>query len=135
MFVCVCMRTFPTLSCTSLLPAACAFPAFLVLLAKTRLLHTQDYVSIKLVDTHDHILSTYDRQIAIYATEQFTRQGIDLVLNCRVSLLPRAAAMPVPVMQSPWVWTAKQRVISGAAVALLAGLAPGCGWSGEVTGS
>ncbi len=41
---------------------------------------------MRLVDTHDHVLSTYDRQIAIYATEQFQRQGIELVMGCRVCL-------------------------------------------------
>lgn len=45
----------------------------------------QDIVKVRLVDTHDHVLSTYDRQIAIYATEHFTRQGIELVMGCRVS--------------------------------------------------
>ncbi len=44
----------------------------------------QDIVRVRLVDTHDHVLSTYDRQIAIYATEQFQRQGIELVMGCRV---------------------------------------------------
>lgn len=48
------------------------------------LLSGQDIVRVRLVDTHDHVLSTYDRQIAIYATEQFRRQGIELVMNCRV---------------------------------------------------
>lgn len=41
---------------------------------------------MRLVDTHDHVLSTYDRQIAIYATDQFQRQGIELVMGCRVCL-------------------------------------------------
>ncbi|KAL3145311.1 hypothetical protein ABBQ38_001571 [Trebouxia sp. C0009 RCD-2024] len=45
----------------------------------------KDIVRVRLVDTHDHILNTYDRQIAIYATEQFQRQGIELVMNCRVN--------------------------------------------------
>lgn len=44
----------------------------------------QDIVKVRLVDTHDHVLSTYDRQIAIYATEHFQRQGIELVMGCRV---------------------------------------------------
>jgi len=43
-------------------------------------------VRVRLVDTHDHVLSTYDRQIAIYATDQFQRQGIELVMGCRVCL-------------------------------------------------
>ena len=41
---------------------------------------------MRLVDTHDHVLSTYDRQIAIYATDHFQRQGIELVMGCRVCL-------------------------------------------------
>ena len=46
--------------------------------------YMQDIVKVRLVDTHDHVLSTYDRQIAIYATEHFQRQGIELVMGCRV---------------------------------------------------
>ncbi|KAL0054534.1 hypothetical protein WJX82_010454 [Trebouxia sp. C0006] len=45
----------------------------------------KDIVRVRLVDTHDHVLSTYDRQIAIYATDQFQRQGIELVMGCRVN--------------------------------------------------
>lgn len=48
-------------------------------------------VTIKQIDSHDHILSAFDRTIAEYATEHFRRSGIDLVLACRVrctSLLP-----------------------------------------------
>ena len=55
----------------------------------------QKLAKVKVIDTHDHILSAYDRQIAVYATEQFNRQGINLVLNCRVSLLPRPACTQV----------------------------------------
>lgn len=44
---------------------------------------------MKLIDTHDHILSAFDRQIAGYATNHFRRSGIELVLNCRVSNLSR----------------------------------------------
>ena len=40
---------------------------------------------MKLIDTHDHILSAFDRDIAAYATRHFSRTGIELVLNCRVS--------------------------------------------------
>lgn len=54
----------------------------------------QDVVRVRLVDTHDHVLSTYDRQIAIYATEQFQRQGIELVMNCRVR--PAFFLLPTP---------------------------------------
>lgn len=41
-------------------------------------------VTIKQIDSHDHILSAFDRTIAEYATEHFRRSGIDLVLACRV---------------------------------------------------
>ena len=41
---------------------------------------------MKLIDTHDHILSAFDRQIAQYATQHFRRSGIDLVLQCRVRI-------------------------------------------------
>ena len=40
---------------------------------------------MRLIHTHDHILSAFDRSIAAYATQQFRRSGIDLVLGCRVS--------------------------------------------------
>lgn len=41
-------------------------------------------VSIRQIDSHDHILSAFDRSIAAYATDHFRRSGIDLILNCRV---------------------------------------------------
>ena len=36
------------------------------------------------VDTRDHILSTFDRALSMYADEQFARQGIDVIHNSRV---------------------------------------------------
>ena len=42
------------------------------------------HVSIRQIDSHDHILSAFDRTIAMYATEHFQRSGIDLILSCRV---------------------------------------------------
>eukprot|EP00891_Asterochloris_glomerata_P001208 jgi/Astpho2/1208/Aster-08175 len=51
---------------------------------------------VKVIDTHDHILSAYDRQIAVYATEQFNRQGINLVLNCRVNAVEPGAVVVTP---------------------------------------
>ena len=42
-------------------------------------------ISIRQIDSHDHILSAFDRSIAAYATDHFRRSGIDLILNCRVS--------------------------------------------------
>jgi len=44
----------------------------------------KEEASVKLIDTHDHILSAFDRQIAQYATSHFRRSGIDLVLGCMV---------------------------------------------------
>ena len=44
----------------------------------------QELVSIRLIDTHDHILSALDRALSAYATQQFQRSGIELVLGCRV---------------------------------------------------
>ena len=41
-------------------------------------------ISIRQIDSHDHILSAFDRSIAAYATDHFRRSGIDLILNCRV---------------------------------------------------
>lgn len=38
-------------------------------------------VSIKVVETRDHILSMYDKQISQYTEEHFKREGIDLLLN------------------------------------------------------
>ena len=43
-------------------------------------------ISIRQIDSHDHILSAFDRSIAAYATDHFRRSGIDLILNCRVGL-------------------------------------------------
>ena len=42
------------------------------------------------VDTRDHILSTFDRALSMYADEQFARQGIDVIHNSRV----RSQVMP-----------------------------------------
>ncbi len=39
------------------------------------------------VDTRDHILSTFDRALSMYADEQFARQGIDVIHNSRVRSL------------------------------------------------
>ena len=51
----------------------------------------QEYVAIRLIDTHDHILSALDRALSAYATQQFQRSGIELVLGCRVSAQRRFA--------------------------------------------
>jgi NADH dehydrogenase FAD-containing subunit len=42
-------------------------------------------VRIRVVELMDHVLSTYDRAIGRYTAEVFRRNGIDLVLNSRVS--------------------------------------------------
>ena len=43
-----------------------------------------EHISLRQIDSHEHILSAFDRTIALYATEHFRRSGIDLVLSCRV---------------------------------------------------
>jgi NADH dehydrogenase FAD-containing subunit len=43
----------------------------------------QGAVSITLVETQDHLLSAYDRQIAEYASTLFKREGINLKLNTK----------------------------------------------------
>lgn len=40
-----------------------------------------EYVSINMIDLQDFVLSSYDRRIAEYATEQFKRQKINLYLG------------------------------------------------------
>ena len=45
----------------------------------------QDDTRVVVVDTRDHILSTFDRALSMYADEQFARQGIDVIHNSRVS--------------------------------------------------
>ena len=45
------------------------------------------------VDTRDHILSTFDRALSMYADEEFKRQGIDVIHNSRV----RASQLPATV--------------------------------------
>lgn len=48
----------------------------------------RSHVTIKQIDSHDHILSAFDRTIAEYATTHFRRSGIDLELACRVRSVP-----------------------------------------------
>ena len=45
----------------------------------------QDDTRVVVVDTRDHILSTFDRALSMYADEQFARQGIDVIHQSRVS--------------------------------------------------
>lgn len=49
------------------------------------------YVSINIVDLQDFVLSSYDRRIAEYATEQFRRQKINLFLGCQVKAVEQGA--------------------------------------------
>jgi len=44
----------------------------------------QDDTRVVVVDTRDHILSTFDRALSMYADEQFARQGIDVIHQSRV---------------------------------------------------
>ncbi|CAL8462201.1 g1732 [Coccomyxa elongata] len=50
-------------------------------------------VTIKQIDSHDHILSAFDRTIAEYATTHFRRSGIDLELACRVKAVEPGAVV------------------------------------------
>ena len=47
--------------------------------------HVMDNVSIKLIELTDHVLSTYDRAISRYTANIFKNNGIQLILNTRVS--------------------------------------------------
>jgi len=40
---------------------------------------------VHVIDSNSHVLSMFDRQIAEYATGKFRRDGIDLILNARVT--------------------------------------------------
>ena len=51
-----------------------------------------EHISIRQIDSHEHILSAFDRTIAMYATEHFRRSGIDLILSCRVRTPPTLPA-------------------------------------------
>ncbi|CAL8468285.1 g7825 [Coccomyxa elongata] len=42
-------------------------------------------VRIRVIELQDHVLSTYDREISNYTASEFSREGIDLVLNSRVA--------------------------------------------------
>lgn len=42
-------------------------------------------VKVSVVELTDHLLSTYDRAIAVYTTDQFKRAGISTLLNSRVA--------------------------------------------------
>jgi len=59
-------------------------------------------VTIRQIDSHDHILSAFDRTIAEYATNHFRRSGIDLVLACRVRAPPPSISHllpPIPALR------------------------------------
>ena len=45
---------------------------------------SQQDTRVVVVDTRDHILSTFDRALSMYADEEFKRQGIDVIHNSRV---------------------------------------------------
>ena len=73
-----------------------------------------DFVSIKIVDQMDAILSTYDRRISDYATKHFAREGIDMLLNTAVkevgdgviTLADRAGGEPYCMPFGVCVWAA-----------------------------
>ncbi|KAK9914887.1 hypothetical protein WJX75_001929 [Coccomyxa subellipsoidea] len=54
-------------------------------------------VRIRVIELQDHVLSTYDREISAYTASEFSREGIDLVLNSRVASV---AANKVAVVNS-----------------------------------
>eukprot|EP01024_Parvocaulis_polyphysoides_P073525 TRINITY_DN9468_c1_g1_i5.p1 TRINITY_DN9468_c1_g1~~TRINITY_DN9468_c1_g1_i5.p1 ORF type:complete len:604 (+),score=96.75 TRINITY_DN9468_c1_g1_i5:111-1922(+) len=43
------------------------------------------YVRIRVIELMSHVLNMYDRKISEYTAQQFSRNGIDLVLNTKVS--------------------------------------------------
>lgn len=47
--------------------------------------------SVQIVELQDHILSTYDRRLAEYATQRFQRNGIKTILNSRVVQVNRGS--------------------------------------------
>ncbi|KAK9836804.1 hypothetical protein WJX74_008426 [Apatococcus lobatus] len=51
----------------------------------------KDVARVRLVELQDHILSTYDREISDYAAQLFSRNGIDLVLNCKVTSISKGS--------------------------------------------
>ena len=73
-----------------------------------------EFVSIKIVDQMDSILSTYDRRISEYATKHFAREGIDMLLNTAVkevgdgviTLQDRAGGEPYCLPFGVCVWAA-----------------------------
>jgi len=42
------------------------------------------YISINLVQSGDHILNTFDKQISEFTEKQFKREGINVLINTRV---------------------------------------------------
>ena len=52
----------------------------------------QEDVSIKLIDTKDHLLSTYDRALSDYTGSYFKRQGIQVLSESHVRTQPIAAS-------------------------------------------
>ncbi len=48
----------------------------------------KDDVSIKLIHTQEHLLSTYDRQVSEYAEANFERTGVELMLHTRYGVSP-----------------------------------------------
>ena len=53
-------------------------------------------MSIKLIDTKDHLLSTYDRALSDYTGSYFKRQGIQVLSESHVRTQPIAAPCAFP---------------------------------------
>lgn len=69
------------------------------------------FVKIRIIELMDHVLSTYDRKIAEYATEHFRRTGIECLTNTKVQgvqddgvkvLLKDGTATTVPFGACVW---------------------------------
>lgn len=60
-------------------------------IAKTFPADIAKYASVQIVELQDHVLSTYDRRLAEYATERFQRNGIKTILNSRVVQVNRGS--------------------------------------------
>lgn len=56
----------------------------------------QEDVSIKLIDTKDHLLSTYDRALSDYTGSYFKRQGIQVLSESHVRTQPSTASCAFP---------------------------------------
>lgn len=74
--------------------------------------HLRGDVHVKLIETRDHVLSSFDRQISTYADAEFARQGIEVVYNSRVNAVENDGVVlsmkghdgPVKLIAGTTVW-------------------------------